>query len=155
MVDRKIDYKTNVKNALVITLIGALTNNVPDNGFYKYSRGVLKKYGIDPKNRRNIDTFAKTHLLGDSRIEEILKKYKPTRRFSSSSNISNISFGTIYLYMRELYHGELEKKFGVKRRFHVPTRILYHADKVSKNKRAKGISIFKLPINRRKRHNTR
>lgn len=105
MVVRKTDEKTNIKNALVITLIYSLKHLTTPSKFYGYAKKFLEEYTGKEYSHKEIDKFSKELLLKDNKLEKILRR---SSNISPEDRLDKFGFSTIYTILKELKKLEVE-----------------------------------------------
>ncbi len=99
MVVSKTDYKTNIKNALVVTLIYSLKNPTSATGIYKKAKEILEEYTEETFSYKEIDEFSRELLLTDDKLEKILRR---STGVGKGDKIDKFGFSTIYLILNNL-----------------------------------------------------
>ena len=111
----KIDYETNVKNALVVTLLSGLKKPATLWGIYTQARSFLEKYTGERYSNKDIDKLSRDILLKDSKLVEMLRRHKSVK---DTPNLVKFSYSSIYRILNELYKSELEVR-GIKKQLKV------------------------------------
>lgn len=104
----KVDYETNVKNALVVNLISSLKHRTTIPRLYIMASGRIQEYTKEKGKRysqKEIDVLSEKLLLFDSKLVRILRT---DCNFGIKSEISNLSYGAVYRLLARVHFKSIE-----------------------------------------------